>query len=403
MKMTIEDIKKAANNLEGVIHKTALDYSTTFSEISNNDIYLKLENLQRTGSFKIRGAYNKIANLSYKEKEYGVIASSAGNHAQGVALAATEYGIDSTIIMPQGAPIAKVAATKNYGSQVVLYGSVYDESYLKAQEICQETGATFISPFNDQDIIAGQGTIGLEVIEQLAELDLILVPIGGGGLISGVALAIKEYNPEVKVIGVEAENAASMRGSLAKGEIITLDSAATIADGIAVKKPGSLTYQICQEYIDQIITVTEEEITKAILMLLERAKLMVEGAGAVTVAALLSQKLNARNKKVVAVISGGNIDVNMIARIIERGLVKAGRRIKLRTFIEDQPGSLEQLLSKIAHLEANVISVHHNRYHPKIFIEQVEVELELETKNNEHSQEIHKILNQDGYDIQLIQ
>ncbi|WP_345947261.1 threonine ammonia-lyase [Natroniella acetigena] len=403
MEITLEVIKEAAQRLTGVIHKTELDYSTTFSKISNNDVYLKLENLQRTGSFKIRGAYNKIANLSQEEKGYGVIASSAGNHAQGVALAATEYGIKSTIVMPEGTSIAKVAATKNYGSKVVLAGNVYDESYLKAKELCQETGATFLHPFNDRDIIAGQGTIGLEVIEQLADLDLILVPIGGGGLISGIALAIKELKPEVEIVGVEAENAASMKDSLGQGRIVALDSAVTIADGIAVKEPGSLTYKICQEYIDRIITVSEEEITEAILMLLERAKLVVEGSGAVTVAAVLSQKLNINNKKVVAVISGGNIDFNIIARIIERGLVKAGRRVKLKTSIKDQPGNLQRLLRKVAQLEANVISIHHNRYHPKLCIGQVEVELELETKNREHSKHVYRLLNQDVYDTKLIQ
>jgi len=287
MEIKLEKIKRAVDRLAGVINTTDLMKSSTFSSLSNNQIYLKPENLQRTGSFKIRGAYNKIANLTVQEKEAGVIASSAGNHAQGVALAATEQEIKSTIVMPKQAPIAKVTATKNYGAEVILDGQVYDDAYDKAKQVQEKTGATFIHPFNDSAVIAGQGTIGLEILAELSEVDTILVPIGGGGLVSGIASAVKKLKPEVKIIGVEAQAAASMKSSLSQGQVSTLSTANTIADGIAVKRPGGLTYDICNKYVDEIITVTDNEVAKAILMFLERSKLTVEGAGAVTVAAIL--------------------------------------------------------------------------------------------------------------------
>ena len=398
--VSLSKIEKAASRLEGVIHRTELDYSTTFSYMTGNEVFLKPENLQKTGSFKIRGAYNKIAQLTKKEKEKGVIASSAGNHAQGVALGAAENDLESVIVMPEDAPIAKVTATENYGAEVVLHGSTYEEAYKKAKQLQKEEGYTFLPPFNDQAVIAGQGTIGLEIIADLDKVEFVLVPIGGGGLISGVALAVKELKPEVKVIGVEAKKAASMKESLQRGEITELeDSDTSIADGIAVKKPGELTYKICRDYVDQIVTVSDKEVANAILMLLERSKMTVEGAGAVTLAALLNNKIKVSKKKIAAILSGGNIDVNMIAQIIERGLVKAGRRIKFKTILRDKPGSLEKLLRLIAKKGANVISVNHDHCKTGVPLDRAEVELELEIRNKDHAHNLYRALEQAGYEI----
>ncbi len=397
--ISLDKIKAAADRLSGVIHRTELSQSTTFSQLSGNQIYLKPENLQKTGSFKIRGAYNKLATLTTEEKERGVIASSAGNHAQGVAFAATEAGLESVIVMPENAPISKITATKNYGAKVVLKGAVYDEAHEEAVSRQQKEGFTFLPPFNDQQVIAGQGTLGLEIIEDLPEADIILVPVGGGGLISGIAAAVKQLAPEVKVVGVEPEGAAAMKKSLEQGKIASLIETETIADGIAVKKPGELTYNLCQEYVDQVVTVTDEEIANAILMLLERAKLTVEAAGAASLAAALNNKLGVKNQNIVSVLSGGNIDVNMIARLIERGLNKAGRRIKFKTVLKDRPGRLEQLLGLVADLGANVLTINHDHYKAKVPIDRAEVELELETRNHDHAEEIYSQLVEAGYEI----
>ncbi|MFW6006624.1 MAG: threonine ammonia-lyase [Halanaerobiales bacterium] len=399
MSVTIKKVQKALNTLKGVIKETNLIYSNTFSEICNNQIYLKPENLQKTGSFKIRGAYNKIAGLPENERENsnGVIASSAGNHAQGVAYAATHYGIKSTIVMPREAPIAKVTATKNYGAEVVLHGDSYDEAYNKARSIQRETESVFVHPFDDEDVIAGQGTISLEILEELPDTDIIVVPIGGGGLISGMALAAKSICPEIKIVGVEAAGASIMRESLKKGQIDNLDKVSTIADGIAVKKPGKITFDLCKKYLDEIVTVDEEEIANAILMLLERTKMVVEGAGATSLAALLNNKIGNEGKKIVALLSGGNIDVNVISRIIERGLIKADRRMTINTRVKDKPGNLQKLLSIIAELGANVISITHNHSHPGVPINDAMVKLELEVKDKEHSRRIVTVLSENGY------
>jgi len=399
--ISLADIKKVASELKGVIKPTELILSSTFSQMTGNKIYLKAEHLQKTGSFKIRGAYNKINNLSSAEKKRGVIASSAGNHAQGVAYAASENGIKATIVMPRGAPIAKVEATKNYGAQVVLAGEDYDAAYQKALELQQEKGYTFIHPFDDLATITGQATIGLEIINQLPDVDIIIVPIGGGGLISGISEAVKKLKSEVKVFGVEAENVASMKQSITKNKVVNLKSARTIADGIAVKSPGELTYQFAKENVDRFLTVSEEEIANAILLLLERTKFVVEGSGATPVAALLGDEFKGiKDKNIALVLSGGNIDFNMVARIIERGLVKAGRKIRVRTRLKDKPGSLQHLLEKLAQLEANVISIQHNRYNTNLEFDQAEVELELETKNNQHVQEIWQKLEEAGFVIE---
>ncbi|MGI6142944.1 MAG: threonine ammonia-lyase, partial [bacterium] len=300
MQVSLASIREAAASIKDDIHYTPLSFSRTFSEISGNMVYLKAENLQKTGSFKIRGALNKIKHLTTSEKRNGVIAISAGNHAQGVALAATTAGISSTIVMPENAPIAKVVATRGYGARVELFGNCFDDCASKARELQAETGATFIHPFDDPWVIAGQGTIGLEIMADLAEVEVVLVPVGGGGLIAGTAIALKEMNPAIKVIGVEAEEAASMKASLLRGEITTIESVKTLADGIAVKTPGQLTFEIAKRYIDDIVTVNDEEIANGILMLLERGKLIVEGAGATPIAALLNNKLPLKGKRVVA-------------------------------------------------------------------------------------------------------
>ncbi|KXG75192.1 L-threonine ammonia-lyase [Fervidicola ferrireducens] len=399
--LTLEQIKEAREVLKNVVYKTGLVHNTTLSEMSGNNVYLKMENLQKTGSFKIRGAYNKIAHLTEEEKKRGVIASSAGNHAQGVALGATSYGIKSTIVMPKHAPLSKVSATKKYGAQVVLHGNVYDEAYAMAKKIQEETGATFIHPFNDPYVIAGQGTIGLEILEDLPDTDVIVVPIGGGGLISGVALAAKSVKPEIKIIGVQTKNMPSMAVSISKNEVTTVEGIPTIADGIAVKTPGDLTFEMVQKYVDEIVTVDEDEIANAILILLERAKVVTEGAGAVSVAAVLNHLTHVKNKKVVAVVSGGNIDVNILSRVIDKGLVKSGRKIFLDTFIPDRPGTLWRLLNLIADTGANVLSVTHARSTKEVPIGFAKVELELETADEEHVQRLKDVLIRHNYSINI--
>lgn len=399
MYLSLEEIKNVAEKLNGIINPTATYYSSTFSEISNNKIYMKTENLQKTGSFKIRGAYNKITKLCDEEKKCGVIAASAGNHAQGVAFAATKNGIKATIVMPKNAPMAKVTATQNYGAEVILHGNVFDDTYKKALQIQQNSELTFIHPFNDIDIIAGQGTIGIEILKSIPDTDIILAPIGGGGLISGIALAAKAMKPNISVIGVEATDAASMKNSIDCGRLSSLDKINTIADGISIKTPGDLTYQICKKYLDDIITVSDEEIAGAILMLMERTKMVVEGAGATVIAAILNNKINANNKVIVPVISGGNIDFNTINRIIERGLAKAGRKSTIKTCIKDKPGSLSRLLSVVASLDANIITINHNHYQPGVSIDDAEVELEIETRNKKHAEEVFGYMEKQGYNI----
>ncbi|MCK8825103.1 threonine ammonia-lyase [Fuchsiella alkaliacetigena] len=400
--ITVNEVRKAAQKIQGVVKKTALDYSRSFSNFSGKQVYLKLENLQRTGSFKIRGAYNKIINLDSSEKEGGVIAASAGNHAQGVALAAMQAGIESTVVMPKGVSIAKAKATKNYGAQVILKGETYDDAYNVAEDKARKTEATIIPAFDDKDIIAGQGTIALEILADFPEVEVILVPVGGGGLLAGIATVIKELKPKVEVIGVEAERAAAMKSSLFAGKLISLTEIDTIADGIAIKKPGRLTYSIISELVDRIITVTEEEIAYAISLLLERSKLVVEGAAATVLAALLQGQLPFKGKKVVAVLSGGNIDLNMMAAVINRGLIKAGRRIRLATYLPDRPGVLEKLLRVISKVEANIISVSHNRSNPDLSLQQAEVRLVLETRDQKHTETVIKALEKADYDLKRL-
>ncbi|MBO8137665.1 MAG: threonine ammonia-lyase [Desulfotomaculum sp.] len=398
--ISLEDIKNARECIKDVIHKTDLIPNNTLNDICGSNVYLKLENLQKTGSFKIRGAFNKIANLSDEEKKAGVIASSAGNHAQGVALAASVYGTKSTIVMPTTAPLAKITATRNYGAEVVLHGHVFDDAYAKSVEIQSETGATFIHAFNDPLVIAGQGTIGLEILEDMPDVDAIVVPIGGGGLISGIALAAKNINPKIKIIGVEPTNAASMKESAVAGKAVTLCSALTIADGIAVKTPGDLTFDIVKQYVDEIVVVEEDEIANAILFLLERCKLIAEGAGAASVAALLNGKVQLPGKKVVAVVSGGNIDVNMLSRIVDKGLTKAGRKTELTTVIPDKPGQLQKLLKTISDLSANVVEIYHNRIRNGVELGYAQVDLVLETNDSQHLNKIIEELVNKKYSVE---
>ena len=359
---------------------------------------MKTEDLQNTGSFKVRGAYIKIASLSEEERACGVIASSAGNHAQGVALAARAFGVPATIVMPAGAPLSKVKATRELGANVVLHGSVYDDAYAEACRIQQETGATFIHPFDDPMVIAGQGTIGLEIMDDLPDVDTIVVPIGGGGLASGVAAAVKMLHPNVRVIGVQAAGAAGMKASIEAGHVVSLATAKTIADGIAVKKPGELTFALCSKYLDEIVTVDDDEIAQAILFLMERGKMVAEGAGAAPVAAIINRKFDVSGK-VAAVISGGNIDVTMISRIIEKGLLRAGRMTKLRILMQDRPGQLEMASRIIAAEGANVMVVHHDRTDVDLDIRDAILEITMETQDREHAQRVIDALRASGFKV----
>jgi len=394
-------VKDAQARLSGIIHKTPLVYSNIFSSISGSNVYLKSEHLQKTGSFKLRGAYNKIATLTQDEKERGVIASSAGNHAQGVALAALKANITSTIVMPEGAPLAKVQATKSYGAKVVLHGQVFDEAYHKARELQAETGATFIHAFDDLDIIAGQGTIGVELLEELPNLDAVIVPIGGGGLISGISAIIKEYNPSIKVIGVEASGAASMYASMKEQKRIVLNKIATIADGIALKEPGELNYQFCQKYVDDFVTINDEDIARTMLILLERTKQMIEPSGAAALAALVTKEQEFRKdligKNVAVILSGGNVDVNIIAMIIEQGLMEAGRYLRFLVSVPDRPGNLQKVVNLLAEQKVNIISVEHFRVGARVSLGKTEIEFVIETIDYEHIETILNALHDAGY------
>ena len=395
--LTLDKIYHASHILKKVIRPTDLIYAPNICPDSN--IYLKTENLQVTGSFKVRGAYYKISQLSEEEKAKGVIACSAGNHAQGVALAAAKNKIPSLICLPDGAPISKVEATKSYGAQICLVDGVYDDAYEKALELQKEQGYTFIHPFDDEDVIAGQGTIGLELLDQLPDMDAIIVPIGGGGLISGIAYAIKSLSPHIKVYGVQATGAPSMFHSLECGERKCLSNVSTIADGIAVKEPGEHTFDLCRHYVDEIVTVTDDEISTAILTLIEQQKLIAEGAGAVSVAAALFHKVPIEGKKVVCLVSGGNIDVTILSRVIKRGLLKSGRSCSLNIELLDKPGQLKGVSRIIADLGGNVIAIHHERASENSDINGCYLRVVLETMNFEHIEQIKSALTDAGYTL----
>ncbi len=395
-------IKEAQERLKNVALHTGLSYTSSLSDICGGEVFLKMENLQRTGSFKLRGAYNKIASLTDEERAKGIIASSAGNHAQGVALAAKTYGCRATICMPKHAPISKVTATRGYGADTVLYGEFYDETYAKAVELQKEHGYTFCHPFNDPFVMAGQGTIGLEILEDMPDTEMVLVPIGGGGLISGIAAAVKSINPKIQVIGVQTQQVPSMKVSRQIGCVTTVAGGASLADGIMVKTPGDLTFDTVQRYVDDIITVDESEIAYAILFLLERVKTVAEGAGAVPVAALLHDKVpHCKGKKIAAMISGGNIDVNMMTRIINNGLIKTGRKVYFDTIIPDTPGSLCSVLQLISQSGANVLSVTHDRAQKDIEVGYSHVAFELETYNEDHIKELITALESHHYSVQV--
>lgn len=388
-------IYEAQRALTWLARVTPLTPAPAFGE----NVFIKAENLQLTGSFKLRGAYNKLHNLSPEEKERGVIACSAGNHAQGVALSASKMGVKSVICMPAGAPLAKVEATKKYGAEVVLVDGVYDDAAREAERLTKEHGYTFAHPFNDPYVIAGQGTIALEVLSQLPEVEQIVVPIGGGGLISGIAFVVKQIKPGCKIIGVQAAGAPSMVNALRDGKPEELPKVATIADGIAVKKPGDLTFTYCRKYVDEIVTVTDDEIASAILALMETQKTVAEGAGATPVAAVMFGKVDVSEKKTVCVVSGGNIDVSTLSRVITKGLTKSGRITELTTKVIDQPGHLMDLLQAVGSTGANIMSVEHKREAKSSEVNSCVVSMVLETRNPAHVQQIWEVLSQAGYEI----
>lgn len=395
--LSINEVYRASQVLKSIIRHTDLIAAPTIRK--DCDIFIKPENLQITGSFKVRGASYMISQLSDDEKARGVIACSAGNHAQGVALAAAKCGIKSTICLPAGAPISKVEATRSYGAEICLVPGVYDDAYNRALQIKEEKGMTFVHPFDNPLVIAGQGTIALEILNDMPETDCIIVPVGGGGLISGVAYAAKQLNPDIKVYGVQAEGAPSMVQSLEHGAIERLSSVSTIADGIAVKEPGEHTFEFCQKYVDKIVTVSEDEISAAILHLLEKHKLIAEGAGAVSVAAAMFGKLPIEGKRTVCIVSGGNIDVTFLSRIINRGLMKSGRQCTMTLELPDKPGQLSEVTRIIAAQGANVMSVLHERSTTSANVNSCILHVEMETRNNEHISEIRKALQNEGITV----
>ncbi|MBO5363800.1 MAG: threonine ammonia-lyase [Clostridia bacterium] len=395
--LTIDSVYRAKRALEGVARKTDVIYAPKLCP--GTELYLKTENLQVTGSFKVRGAYYKMTCLSEEEKARGVVACSAGNHAQGVALAAKENGIKSVICLPDGAPISKVEATKSYGAEVCLVKGVYDDAYQKALQLRDEKGYTFLHPFDDEDVIAGQGTIALEILEQLHDVEAIIVPIGGGGLISGIAYTVKTLAPSVKVYGVQSAGAPSMANSIADHKIEELTSVSTIADGIAVKRPGTLTYDLVDKYVDEVVTVTDDEISAAILALMEQHKLVTEGAGAVAVAAAMFGKVNVSGKKTVCLLSGGNIDVTILSRVIKRGLLMSGRSCQLMVELVDKPGQLLGVSEIIARLGGNVTSVHHERSNEGSDVNGCYLRITLETRNFEHIEAIKAALSEAGFKL----
>ncbi len=395
--LTLDKIYHASYVLKEIIRRTDLIYAPKINKKAN--IYLKPENLQLTGSFKVRGSYYKISQLSDEEKARGVVACSAGNHAQGVALAATKSGIKSTICLPDCAPISKIEATRNYGADICLVEGVYDDAYQRAIELHKQEGYTFIHPFDDIDVIAGQGTIGLELLDQLADIDAVIVPIGGGGLISGVAFAIKSLNPNIKVYGVQSSGAPSMAQSLHHKKIERLSDIQTIADGIAVKEPGTNTFELCSKYVDDVVTVTDDEVAAAILSLIEQQKLIAEGAGAVAVAAAMFDKVPIEGKNVICLVSGGNIDVNILDRVIKRGLLTSGRSYMLTVELIDKPGQMLKISQIIAENGGNVIGVHHERSNATMDINGCFLRINMETRDFKQIEEIKKALLDNGFKI----
>lgn len=398
--MYLEKIVKARKNIEDVVVKTPLMYSEVFSRKSKNNVYMKCENLQLTGAYKIRGALNKIRSLSEEEKAKGVVCSSAGNHAQGVAFAASQAKVKSTIVMPKTTPLIKIQSTKDLGGNVVLSGYVYDDAYNEAKRIEKEQGVLFIHPFNDRDIIFGQGTVALEIFEDLKDVDVILCPIGGGGLISGVSLVAKEINPNIKIIGVQAEGANAMAQSFKAGKIVNLESVDTIADGIAVKRPGDLTFEFIKKYVDDIITVSDHEIVEAFFTLSEKHKLLAEASGAVSLAA--SSKLNCKDKNVVSIISGGNIDMVTITSLINSALVSKGRLFGFSLEVPHKPGQILRISKILANVNANIVKLEHDHFKATDALKNMVIEITLETNGKAHIDEIKEALTKENYIIKQI-
>jgi len=396
----LSEIKKAQANLEGVSKKTALIYSDVFSNESGNSVYIKPENLQITGAFKIRGAYNKLCTLTPSERKRGVIASSAGNHAQGVAYSAEKLGVMATIVMPKTTPLIKVEATKSYGATVVLFGDCYDEAYTEAKRLQKEHDYVFVHPFDDLDVMYGQGTIACEIVEEIEDIDCILVPVGGGGLIAGIALAAKALNPNIKIIGVEPEGAKAMKESMDCQKIVHLETVCTIADGVAVKNPGDIPFEIIKNYVDEIVTVSDFDIMESFLLLLEKHKLIAEASGALSFAGL--KKIKERGKKVACVLSGGNIDVVTISSMINRGLVSRGRLFCFSIEMSDIPGELVKVSTILSKANANVVKLDHNQFKTNDRFMQVQLEITVETNGHDHVTTIINELNKGGYTVNKI-
>lgn len=396
-------ILDAYDVLQGIKHVTRLDRSSTFSGITGGEVYLKLENLQKTGSFKVRGAAYAMSQLSDKEKDAGVIAASAGNHAQGTAYAATRLGIKSTIVMPVFSPVAKIQATEGYGANVVLYGIAFDDALSHARELAETTGATFLHPFNDENVIAGQGTIGLEILDECPDVDVIAVPVGGGGLVSGISIAVKEQRPEVEVYGVEAASAASMKASIEVCKITNVQNLDTICDGIAVKRPGRLTFRIAKDLLAGVVTVEELEVTRTLFMLLERAKIVVEPAGCVGLAAYQHGKIDIKGKKAVAVLSGGNIDMSFLSRVVEKELFRLGRSVRVRGSILDRVGSMNKVLGVVAQSGVSVIEINQDRFDPDIPPNRAELEMILEVPDDKAVKHMLKMLSEKGLVFRVVE
>lgn len=399
--MDYREVEQAAHRLTPVIHNVRVTKSQTFSEMSGCELYLKCENRQKTGSFKVRGAYNKLAKLKEEQGVSEVIASSAGNHAQGVAYASKCLGIHATIVMPKSTPIAKVQATAGYGAEVVLAGDCYDEAYAKAVSLQKESGAVFIHPFDDEDVIAGQGTIAYEILHDLPNVDVIVVPAGGGGLLSGIATYVKAINPRIKVVGVQAEGANAIVNSFQKKKHCTTKAVNTIADGIAVQNPGKTTVSLINQYVDEMVSVSDDEIASAILLLLEREKQVVEPSGAAPLAALLNQKLDCKGKRVVCVLSGGNIDVSFIHKVVEKGLLTRGRNMKFKTLMQDVPGALEQFCTVVRQQNANIIEVQYDRFQADLGLRETIIHMAVEVSGRSHGEALIQALNEKGYHSEI--
>ena len=401
--LTHDDVLDARERVSTVARHTPLEYSYAFSEMTGADVHLKLENFQRTGAFKIRGAMNRIETLSTADQEAGVVTASAGNHAQGVALAATRAGVDSKIVMPEHAPVSKVKATERYGGEVVLHGADYSDAQAEAHRIEEVEGRTYVHAFDDETVMAGQGTIGLEIVEDCPDLDTVIVPIGGGGLISGIATAVKAHDPDVRVIGVQAEGASSAAESIRRGEIYERDAVDTIADGIATRRIGDRTFEVIKERVDEVVTVDDESIAIALTYLLEREKALAEGAGAISLAALLSDAIEYEDgETIVPALCGGNIDLNVLTTVVMRGLVATGRYLRFRTILKDQPGALVALGEIIADHRANITAFHHDRTSRDVAMNDARVELEVETRGPEHVDELLAALRDEGYEVEIV-